>query len=47
MPPDFFSVTWLPNRVLQQTVAGGRPLRGLPLAPAAERRYVGRTFDAV
>jgi hypothetical protein len=31
-----------PNKVLQQSIAAGRPLRGLPLAPAAERRYVMR-----
>jgi len=33
----------LPNWPLQPTAADGRPLRGLPLAPAAERRYVGQT----
>ena len=32
-----------PNKVLQQSIAAGRQLRWLPLAPAAERRYVGRT----
>lgn len=36
-----------PNRPLQPTIAVGRPLRGLPLAPAAERRYVGQTEVAM
>ena len=35
----------LPNRPLQLTSAAGRPLRGLPMALAAERLYVGRTAD--
>jgi hypothetical protein len=31
-----------PNKKLQLTIADGRPLRGLPLALAAEFRYVRR-----
>lgn len=38
------SESGLPNLPLQLTIAGGRPLRGLPLALAAEWRYVGRTL---
>jgi hypothetical protein len=33
----------LPNKALQQT---GLSVATLPLAPAAERRYVGRTTEA-
>ena len=33
----------LSNKVLQLSIADGRPLRELPLALAAEHRYVGQT----
>jgi hypothetical protein len=33
----------LANKVLQLSIAAGRPLRGLALALAAEHRYVGQT----